>query len=222
MNRTPREPHMNLSPASLDRASIACTCIRSAQSQRAEATTRENRLSIIRRCAFVALIIALPLSARGANLYDSEGSTIEKFTPAGVESTFASGLNDDPEGLAFDSKGNLYVVEFFGNYIDKFTPAGVKSTFATGVGQPTGLAFDSKGNLYVAESATGVISKFTPAGVKSTFASTSDSSLYGLAFDSSGNLYDANSSSEIHKFTPAGVESVFASGLNRPIGLAAC
>ena len=37
------------------------------------------------------------------------GNTIEKFTPGGVGSVFAStGLNS-PDGLAFDAAGNLYV-----------------------------------------------------------------------------------------------------------------
>src|SRR5436190_1123223 len=69
----------------------------------------------------------------GGNLYvaNAGNSTIEKFTPNGVGSLFAStGLNV-PVGLAFDSGGNLYAANFVGNTIEKFTPGGLGSLFAT-------------------------------------------------------------------------------------------
>jgi hypothetical protein len=57
---------------------------------------------------------------------------ILKFTPAAVESTFATRLNY-PRGLAFDSAGNLFVTEVLGSDILKFTPGGRKSVFASGL-----------------------------------------------------------------------------------------
>jgi sugar lactone lactonase YvrE len=44
-------------------------------------------------------------------------------------STFASG-SGEPQGLAFDRAGNLFVAD--GGGVDKFTPAGVRTTFASG------------------------------------------------------------------------------------------
>jgi len=80
---------------------------------------------------------------------DFHAGTIVKIAPAGVKSTFASGLSG-PWSLAFDGSGNLFV----GNdaaTIWKFTPGGSKSTFAsTGLNAPEGLAFDASGNLFVA------------------------------------------------------------------------
>jgi len=58
--------------------------------------------------------------------------TILKFTPEGVESTFATGLTY-PRGLAFDRSGNLFVADVNGTVsgeILKFTPAGNRSVFA--------------------------------------------------------------------------------------------
>ncbi|MBL9190269.1 MAG: hypothetical protein JNK23_22495 [Opitutaceae bacterium] len=137
--------------------------------------------------------------------------TIAKFTPGGVRSIFASGV-DSPYGLAFDAAGNLYVSNFVFDTITKITPGGVKSIFASsGLNRPTGLAFDRAGNLYVANFHGNTIVKFTPAGVGSVFASAGLASPQGLAFDNAGNLYAANQggSGSITKFTPAGVDSVF-------------
>src|SRR5215468_1286811 len=98
------------------------------------------------------------------------GGSISKFTPNGTKTTFASGLGN-PEGLAFDSAGNLFEADFGSDKIFKFTPNGIKTTFASGLKAPVGLAFDSSGNLYEADALSGTIFKFTPAGIKSTFAS---------------------------------------------------
>ena len=163
------------------------------------------------------------------NLYASNvaGSTIEKFTPGGVGSLFASVVK--PYGLAFDPAGNLYVGSTFSGVssIEKFTPGGVGSVFAsTGVSHPYGLAFDAAGNLYVANNpGTGplpgddnTIEKFTPGGVGSVFANfgpgINDGPL-GLVFDSVGNLFvNVNGDSLIEKFTPGGVGSDFATNPN--------
>jgi hypothetical protein len=61
---------------------------------------------------------------------------ILKFTPDGVGSTFATGLND-PRGLAFDRGGNLFVAEIRQDGpgdILKFTPDGNMTVFASGIG----------------------------------------------------------------------------------------
>ena len=86
------------------------------------------------------------------------------------EPPLPSGLSD-PDGLAFDSAGNLFVAEFGEinggpgtGRIYKFTPDGVRTTFASGLFEPQGLAFDRAGNLFVA--AGGTVSKFTPTGVR--------------------------------------------------------
>src|SRR5205807_6913623 len=146
------------------------------------------------------------------------GTTIFKFTPTGVRSTFASGLNG-PSALAFDAFGNLFEADHGSNTIFKFTPAGVKTTFASGLHGPFGLPFHA-GTLFESDTGSGTIIKFPAAGVKSTFASGLNTPT-GLAFDASGNLFEADQASgTIFKFTPAGVKSSFASGLNAPSGLA--
>ena len=167
---------------------------------------------------------------RAGNLYVANGgnNTIEKFTPGGVGSVFASGgLLNSPDSLAFDSLGNLYVANR--NSIERFTPGGVGSIFATnGVNGPRGLAIDSSNNVFVSNQATlgsEFIEKFTPGGVGSVFATTANgvNNPRGLAIDSLSNVYLVNASDQkVIKFTPGGLNSVYynGNGVNTPVGLA--
>ena len=146
--------------------------------------------------------------------------TIEKFTPDGVGSVFATTGSGSPTGLAFDSLGNLYLARHSlpSALIEKFTPDGVKSVFAdrsSGLGEPWGLAFDNANNLFVTNisnnSSQSTIWKFTVGGVRSSFLGPINGfNPQGLAFDSGGNVFVASNGSKIVEFTPAGVSSVFS------------
>ena len=162
-----------------------------------------------------------PPAVSAENLFVAAGDgNIYEYTTNGAQSTFASGLSGDEEGLAFDSAGNLFVSDAGNSAIYKFTTNGMRSTFASGLNTPRGLAFDAAGNLYEADAGSGNIYKFTPAGSRSTFASGLGWPM-GLAFDSAGNLYEADwDSGNIYKFTTNAVQSAFVSGLNGPWGLA--
>jgi len=159
-------------------------------------------------------------------------STIYKFTPAGLRSTFGSS-DGQAFSLAFDAAGNLYTGDGIFQKIYKFTPNGTRSDFVgpsafSSTQSPIGLAFDKSGNLYVStEDGNGdnlpgdAILKFTSNATKSTFAS---GLLYprGIAFDSAGNLFVADVPSDapgdILKFNSAGKKSVLASSLGGPNG----
>jgi hypothetical protein len=71
---------------------------------------------------------------------NSGGDVILKFTPGGIGSTFATGL-DNPRGLTFDSSGNLFVAEIrplvTGDILE-FDPTGTQTVFASGIGRPQG------------------------------------------------------------------------------------
>jgi hypothetical protein len=60
---------------------------------------------------------------------NSSANSIEKITPGGAVSTFASGLNF-PIGLAFDSAHDLYSVNEGNNTILRFTADGSSLPFA--------------------------------------------------------------------------------------------
>jgi sugar lactone lactonase YvrE len=116
------------------------------------------------------------------NIYvsDSANDTIRKITPGGVTSTLAGlpgyagstdGIGNDarfcnPQGLAVDDRGNIYVADTGNNTVRKITPMGVVTTLAGPAGaggttdgiekdarfnNPGGVAVNRTGNIYVAD-----------------------------------------------------------------------
>jgi hypothetical protein len=141
--------------------------------------------------AAVCLVaVMLTAGASAQNIFVSESATgnIYEFTPSGVRTTFASGLND-PGALAFDSMGDLFAA-VSGGIVD-FTSGGTQINFASGLNEPASIAINSAGDLFESDSDSGSIYEFTPQGVGSTFWQGEPvTSGYGpLAFDSAGDLF---------------------------------
>ncbi len=179
---------------------------------------------------------------------DTGNNTIRKITPVGEVSTFAGSSSaggsldgvgtaarfSEPNGMAIDSSGNLYVAESANNTVRKITPAGVVTTLAGTAGQsgltdgigiaarfsvPFDVAVDSAGNVYVCDHGNHAIRKITSAGVVSTLAGngtggnkdgtgTAASFRYpsGVAVDASGNVFVADTDNQvIRQITAAGV-----------------
>ena len=180
-----------------------------------------------RHCSIVALILCATLLtapgiSRADTIYVSNSgysviARVDSGTGASLGFLQASGLGQ-PEGLAFDSAGNLYIADSYYYSVVKITPGGTSSLFANfgsaGVNEPMGLVIDKQDNVYVANYGNNTIIKITPGGVGSVFATSSSGVNLprGLALDRAGNLYVANvGGGNIEKFTPDGVGSVFAS-----------
>lgn len=90
---------------------------------------------------------------------------------------------NNPNDIAIDSTGNLYVADSGNHAIRKITPQGLVSTlaggtqgFADGSGSsaqfnyPTGIVVDSTGTLYVADHNNNRIRQVTSAGQVTTYA----------------------------------------------------
>jgi DNA-binding beta-propeller fold protein YncE len=180
--------------------------------------------------AAVTIVLVASLPARADNLFvaNGAGNSIGEFpTTGGAGTVFASGsLLNNPNGLAFDSAGSLFVDNYAGNNIIKYTPNGVGSVFASaGLSSPYGMAFDGSGNLYVANAGTlsggGYIEEYTSGGVGSLFV-TGVQYPTGVAING-GYLYVAqfNNNSIVKYGLNPGSESTFtATGLSSPQGIA--
>jgi hypothetical protein len=182
------------------------------------------------RIACLGKVILICASASAQNLFvsasDARGGEIFKFTWDGGQSIFASGLAD-PRELAFDSAGNLFVVDYeivgddpgeplLGNAtVYKITSSGVQTIFASRLSYHSSLAVDKTGNLFVADYDQGTIYEYKPDRTRATFA-TGLHHPVGLTFNSLGNLFVADNSAgnlhrgSIYEYKPNGSRGTFA------------
>lgn len=180
---------------------------------------------------------------------DTANDRIRKILPSGNVITFAGSGNpayingdraiskfSNPNSVAMDPSGNLYVADTTNNLIRKIDTSGNVTTFAGSTGgyadgngtaakfnQPKGIAVDSAGNVYVADTTNHKIRKIDPSGNVTTIAggaggfldangtSARFSSPNDIAVDSSGIIYVADTNTHrIRKIDLSGNVTTFA------------
>jgi sugar lactone lactonase YvrE len=200
--------------------------------------------------------IGVAVDASG-NVYVAENGNnlVREISPLGMVSTFAGSgtagaVNatgaaasfSNPQGIAVDVNGNVYVADYTNNLIREISPGGVVNTLAgngnqgsadsTGVkasfNEPTAVAVDAAFNVYVADFGNNLIRKISPAGAVTTLAGsgvegsangTGTAATFnkptGIAVDASGNVYVADWGNNLVRIiSPAGVVSTLSNTAN--------
>ena len=106
---------------------------------------------------------------------DQNNNNVRKISSLGIISTIATGFSE-PEQIAFDLIGNIYVADFMSNRIKKIDISTGTVSIVVGNGNasyagdggspisaslnyPFGVVFDKQGNLYIADAGNRVIRK---------------------------------------------------------------
>ncbi|NDC40531.1 MAG: hypothetical protein EBZ77_03125, partial [Chitinophagia bacterium] len=193
---------------------------------------------------------------RKGNIYicDRGDNRIRKINTSGIITTvagtggvFYSGNGGpataatiwDPQGVAVDSIGNIYIADYGNNRVRKVDTFGIINTIAGGgftspgdggaataasLARPTDVAVDIYGNVYTTEYFK--VRKISPSGIITTAAGNGGSGFsgdggpataanvaypYGLATDATGNLYMIdNGNRRIRKVNTAGIITTVA------------
>lgn len=184
-------------------------------------------LPLLATISLLATADATTLYVSAYNEYEVTGN-IMKVSETGVATVWDISWDngqqlEDPEGLALDAAGNLYVND--GYYVFKITPDGQGTTFATKASdyQAYGMAIDAAGNVYVGSALpdyNSSILKYSPQG--ELLATWSTRFVFSLAIGPDGSLYATESfNGSIGKYdTNTGARTQYADGMNFPEGLA--
>ena len=123
-------------------------------------------------------------------------NTIILATLALCLSLTANAQFNNPNGLAFDKDGNLWVANYGANQVLELDPSNgiVLNTITDGLSGPTRLAFDSQSNLWVANTTGGTITGYNTKTLRRirTYTESAASKPLGVAVDAYGDTYIAN------------------------------
>jgi sugar lactone lactonase YvrE len=154
-----------------------------------------------------------------------------------------SGAFNEPDAVAVNKFGDLYIADYEHNVVDELSPTGVLLTQIGSTPEeeeieaPTGLGVDANGDLYIGSAANGLVYEFGPLGVSEYLPPPLNGleisqlenkkrlgEVQGVAVDTTtGDIYvsDDNSKDEsVLRYESSGKYLSQLEGLERPRGIA--
>jgi sugar lactone lactonase YvrE len=231
-------------PTTLGKVSILTTGVAGkdfadAGSSTCIATTYSTSTNCVVNVSFTPLASGL---RRGAVVfYDGSGNVLlttpiygvgtgpqVAFRP-GTPNTLASGSFTNPNGVAVDGSGNVFVADSSKTAVNEIVAAGGYTTvtaLGSGFSQPAGVAMDGSGNLFVADSGNGAVKEIAAVGGYTTVTTLGSgfSQPAGVALDGGGNVFVADAgNSAVYEILAAGgyaTVNTLGSGFENPNGVA--
>ncbi len=199
--------------------------------------------SVVRSRNFRACRATLLLPAAFLVALAMPAAQAQTATFNGYQTTLpATGLSN-PDGVAVNAGGDVFISDFANNQVVELTPGGTQTTVtisssllpgtpcnggaASLLCQPTGLAVDGSGNLYIADTGNNRVVEVTPSGTDTVVTTniTGPSGLLqpsGVAVDANGNIYiaDTGNSRVVEVPTGGAADILVGSGFTGPYGVA--
>jgi streptogramin lyase len=162
------------------------------------------------------------LTIAGLTFYVTQAGT--SYLPAtSVNALAISGLSD-PQGVAVDGQGNVYIADTGNNAIKQWSAGAppAATIIASGLSNPAGVAVDQHGNVFFANSGNNAIEEWSAANPQAVTVVSGLNTPSGVAVDAQGNIYIANTGNNtIQQWNVAGHQlNTLVSGLNAPLGVA--
>ena len=135
-----------------------------------------------------------------ANSINNGNGSVAKFSNTGQLLSGANGYSSGgvffPQGLAADTTGNVWVVDYGDSLVSLLSTSGsaVNGTTAWGSGQlslPVAVAVDASHNAWIANQSASAVTRISSDGSKVTQISCCNGAS-GLAIDQGGNVWVAN------------------------------
>jgi serine/threonine-protein kinase len=156
---------------------------------------------------------------------DYSAGTVSEYSPAGVKQPLSISGLADPQAVAVDKKGNIYVVEASG--VAVFNSAGTPTeTITAGMDSfVVGVAVDKNQKIYVGSCSgnnTGIVTTYLSSGVQTTPTIAGFDCPTGIAVDATGTIYVTDSvANTMTTYSAAGTQQPLSitSGLSAPWGI---
>jgi sugar lactone lactonase YvrE len=110
----------------------------------------------------------------------------------------------NPQGLALDSQGNLWVANYSGNEVLVYNPSYIQltgKTITNSLNGPTGVAFDPSGNLWVSNINTSTVNEYSSTGkLLQQLSAPGLSFPIAISIDGIGNLWVQSSNNLVQMY----------------------